>query len=74
MLWKLFQLAVFFGVFALFVENDVRDLGMVPMLAAALAALVATVILGMLIDLARAAKALLLRRGKSIDDRRLPRV
>jgi hypothetical protein len=74
MLWKLFQLAVFFGVFALFVENDVRDLGMVPVLTAALAALLATVILGTLIDLARSAKALLLRRGERINERRLPRV
>lgn len=73
MLWKLFQLAVFFGVFALFIENGITDLGMVPTISAALAALLATIALSMFIDLARWVKSLLVGRDKRVDQRRFPR-
>lgn len=74
-MWYVFQLAVFFGVLALFIENGITDLGMVPFIAAAFGALMTTVVLTVLIDLARGWKrSLLIRRDERLNDGGLPRV
>lgn len=74
MLWKLFQLAVFFGVFALLHESgQTKDMGLAPLVVSGLAALLATVVLSGVFDLLRRGKALLFRRHQGTDKRRLTR-
>jgi hypothetical protein len=59
-MWKLFQLAVFFGVFALFVENDLyKGYGIAPVFLAGLSAFLATLALSGIFWLLRRGKALL---------------
>lgn len=74
MLWKLYQLAVFFGVLALLIENGhARDTGFAPLIIAGLAAFLATAIPFALSDLLRRGKALLLSRHQRVDHSRLTR-
>lgn len=74
-MWKLFQIAVFFGVFALLHESgQTKDMGLAPLVVAGFAALLATVILSGVFSLLRRGKALLFRRHQGADKSRLPRV
>ncbi len=51
MLWKLFQIAVFFGVFAALHESGVaKDTGMAPVVVSGAVAFVATVALSAALD------------------------
>lgn len=75
MLWKLFQIAVFFGVFALLHENGhTKDMGLAPVVVSGVAALLATVVLSAVFGLLRRGYALLFRGHQCVDERRLPRV
>lgn len=70
MLWRIYQLAVFFGVYAFFVENGwTKDLGAAPIVVSIAAAWLATAIPLAIIDLSRRGKSLLFRRHKSPNDR-----
>lgn len=74
MLWKLYQLAVFFTVFALFVESgQTKDLGLAPLIVSVAAAWLATALPFAVMDLLRRGQALLLNGHQRIDDRRLSR-
>lgn len=54
MLWRIYQLAVFFGVYALFVENGwTKDLGAAPLIVSVFAAWIATAIPLAIVDLAQ---------------------
>lgn len=75
MLWRIYQLAVFFGVYALFVENGwTKDLGAAPIIVSVAAAWLATALPLAIIDLTRRCKALLFRRHKSPNDRGAARI
>lgn len=75
MLWRIYQLAVFFGVYALFVENGwTKDLGAAPLVVSVAAAWLATALPLAIIDLSRRCKALLFRRHQGADDRGAARV
>lgn len=64
MLWRIYQLAVFFGVYALFVENSwTQDLGAAPIVVSVFAAWMATAIPLAISDLAK-------RRRQNRSDKR----
>lgn len=75
MLWYLFQIAVFFGAFALLNENGFgAGYGAAPLVVSGVAAFVATAVISGLVVSLRRAKSLLFRRHESVDNSRPPRV